>query len=452
MDQPLIDEIRREVTRRRRDLEQGNGEPRPLARSMPRPATWAPITCDRLDLQPGERPRARSVHINELLRFHDRPFVEAAYLAILGRPMDQRGELSVNYLRAGGSKLSVLRWLRDSTEGRNEGVELRGFTWLRLHDMLSNLPVVGYGFRWLWSLATLPTIVRYARHAHQDAMWRLDEVQRVSNRNAERAEAAELRRAGSGDNDGIGRLAHRFDGMRADLDRLGGRMRKFFDELDAGKPDFDFEDFYRCLEDKFRESSELVSGRQRPYLEAITQAGAGTPDRPVLDLGCGRGEWLALLRDAGLTARGIDTSDVFLAQCRDAGLEVAKGDVLPYLQSLPPASYGAITSFQLIEHLPALWQIRMVELAFRALRPGGVVIFETPNPEHLAVAALRFYVDPTHIRPVPSALLRFAAEYVGFENIEIRYTAPSDDVAGMLPGWSTYQDYALVARRPAMEG
>lgn len=218
--------------------------------------------------------------------------------------------------------------------------------------------------------------------------------------------------------------------------------------LDEIAPIFAGQDeFYASLEDRFRGSTEEIRKRQEHYVSFVQAAEAGIPEAPVLDIGCGRGEWLSLLQDHGKTAYGIELNEVFLARCRQEKLNVRQDEALQHLESLVPASLGAITGFHVIEHLPTNQPIRLVQLAFRALRPGGVLILETPNPEHLSVAALRFYLDPTHVRPIPPALLEFIARHAGFDNVRIEHRGPSRD-GEAAQGWSRFQDYAVIAVRP----
>jgi len=148
-------------------------------------------------------------------------------------------------------------------------------------------------------------------------------------------------------------------------------------------------------------------------------AGIGTPAMPVLDVGCGRGEWLELLRDRQLHARGVDLNRAMIADCRQRGLEVIESDAIKYLGGLPEASVGAVTGFHLIEHLPLEVLFELWDAALQALKPGGVAIFETPNPNNLFVSTRYFYLDPTHRHPIPPQLGQFLAESRGFRRVEI---------------------------------
>jgi O-antigen chain-terminating methyltransferase len=232
--------------------------------------------------------------------------------------------------------------------------------------------------------------------------------------------------------------------MKLELDLLRRRMAG----LRPGQ--LDLPSFYADFEKRFRGEQQMVRERQQYYLQFIDEAGAGTPEARVLDLGCGRGEWLTLLREHNKFAHGVDLNDPFLDLCRGRGLEVTKADALEYLTTCEPASLGAVTGFHIIEHMVAFEQIRLVQLAFRALRPGGVLILETPNLENLQVAAHDFYLDPTHVRPVPAKLLDFTARQVGFGDVRTEGRAPCED-GDAAQGWSRYQDLALIAFRSAAE-
>jgi SAM-dependent methyltransferase len=172
---------------------------------------------------------------------------------------------------------------------------------------------------------------------------------------------------------------------------------------------------YLELERRYRGTEEEIRERISAYLPWLKNA---APVLPVLDIGCGRGEALALLRDQGIPARGIDSSARMVALCRERGLEAEEGDAFASLAALPEGSLGAVVSFHVIEHLPAALLDRLVRLAYRALKPGGVLILETPNPLSMLVAARSFWLDPTHQRPVHPESLKLMYELAGFDPIE----------------------------------
>lgn len=176
---------------------------------------------------------------------------------------------------------------------------------------------------------------------------------------------------------------------------------------------------YGRFAERFRGTEEYVKAGQKFYLEHF----AGC--RNVLDIGCGRGEFLEMMKDAGVPARGIDLSEESVALCRHKGLTAEVADLYRYLSEMPEASLDGIFCSQVVEHLPPERLPEMIKLAVSRLSRKGVIAIETPNPECLAIFATHFYLDPTHTRPVPHPLLAFYLEEFGVGNIEVRRMAPA---------------------------
>jgi SAM-dependent methyltransferase len=175
---------------------------------------------------------------------------------------------------------------------------------------------------------------------------------------------------------------------------------------------------YVGFEDAFRGSSEDIQHRLRDYIPIF----AGASD--VLDIGCGRGEFLALLRENGVTARGIDLNDAMVAVCREKGFEATKADALSYLRGVPAGSLGGLFAAQVVEHLEPAYLTRLLEAAFEALRPGAPVVLETINPACWFAFFESYIRDITHVRPLHPDTLKFLLIASGFQQIEIRYRAP----------------------------
>jgi O-antigen chain-terminating methyltransferase len=226
---------------------------------------------------------------------------------------------------------------------------------------------------------------------------------------------------------------------------------------------------YVRFEDRHRGTREEIRERQRAYLDLFTGSGR------VLDVGCGRGEFLDLCREAGIEARGIDVDPAMVARCREAGLAAEQADALAYLEAEPDGGLGGIFSAQVIEHIPPEALIALVRLAHRKLRPGGVLLCETPNPACLTVFSGAFYVDLSHVKPIHPEAARFVLEAAGFRDVEIRYVnpvPPDGKLQRLEPFWYMRryeevflsqindnferlnqllwgaQDYAVIGRRP----
>ncbi len=176
---------------------------------------------------------------------------------------------------------------------------------------------------------------------------------------------------------------------------------------------------YLAFEEKHRGPGELVKEKQRLYLRRFV----GAPGR-VLDAGCGRGEFLELLREAGVPAYGVDLDAEMAARCREKGLEVSVGDLRGHLAGLPDGSLGGVFAAQVVEHMSTPELVSFVRLAHAKLAPGGVFLAETINPTCLATFSGAFYLDLSHTRPVHPEALRFLLEGSGFVGVELEFTSP----------------------------
>lgn len=213
--------------------------------------------------------------------------------------------------------------------------------------------------------------------------------------------------------------------------------------------------FYRDYEDIHRGSRELIKTRLHAYLPFITPLTALFQPASAVDLGCGRGEWLELLSEAGFEAFGVDLDEGMLAACRERGLAARQADAIRTLREMPDSTASVVSAFHVVEHLSFADVRMLIDEALRVLKSGGLLILETPNPENLVVGASSFYQDPSHERPIPSELLRFAVEHAGFKRAKVVRLQEAPDLRSasevrlinVLSGVSP--DYGVVAQKVA---
>ncbi len=222
---------------------------------------------------------------------------------------------------------------------------------------------------------------------------------------------------------------------------------------------------YVGFEDQFRGSTDDIRQRVSEYLPFFQGA------RDVLDIGCGRGEFLALLRDQGIQARGIDINASMVDVCRQQNLDVIEADALSYLRAQPDRSLGGLFAAQVVEHLEPRYLTGLLDVAFDKLRPGAPMILETINPACWFAFFESYIRDITHVRPIHPDTLSYLLIASGFQHVDIRYRAPypeHDKLQPIAPQASlgdtvdtlnanverlnrllfTWLDYAAIGRRP----
>jgi SAM-dependent methyltransferase len=455
------------------------------------PAPPAQNDSSAPSLQPEFRPRDDDqYHVNDLLKYHGGEFVRNAYLAVLKREPDEAGLAHHLENLAGGrlNKVDVLASLRSSPEGERAGVRIDGLALPAAIRRLGRVPVVGYLIQTAVAAARLPQLLRHQRQSEfyllaqqRQIVERYDRVHaRLSARADGAAEEAvrqrrvieSLAEQQQGAAERLTTFKHEVEShlaaARLYTDRSAAeltgrleeqarqlleRLRQTHEELAtqerrvtllleeararmAGGADQQFlraaaeeedhllDPLYASFEDQFRGEREEIKSRLRVYLPILRGAGV---TKDVLDIGSGRGEWLEALKEEGVQSRGVDHNRVFVAQCRERGLDVAEADALAYLRSLPDQSLDAVTSFHLVEHLPFETLVKLLDESVRTLRRGGLLILETPNPENVVVGSYSFYADPTHRNPIPSPTLQFLLEARGLSRVEVMKLRPRDE-------------------------
>ena len=488
-------------------------------------ASSTTVMHEPLALQPDFEPRADdSYHARDLLKYHDRDFVQNAYRAILKRQPDAAGfKQFIEGLRAGQlNKIDVLAQLHRSPEGEAKNVRVDGLRYPSLLRSLYRLPVAGYLAQLIVGLLRLPTLLRSQQQLESyliaqqqliadhfnDAHARLAIATEALASAQQRQQLAHdelsnrLTAARQNLDTNLAALSSHAEAMFAQLSRhtdslftqLGGHIEARFAETSAGLQQqkeaqhnrleslaSDLKDeterimekhqetraelalqarrismlledargqlrdasdnaqlqtlagedahthdaLYISLEDKLRGSRAAIIERLKVYLPLLEPAHIGGEGMPLLDIGCGRGEWLEILKAEGLNAIGVDTNSIAVAQCRERGFDAREMDALTYLRSLPSESIGAVTGFHIVEHLPFDVLMKLLDECVRVIKPGGAVVFETPNPQNVLVGSCNFYFDPTHRHPLPSPMLKFLVESRGFARVEVMNLHPS---------------------------
>lgn len=206
-----------------------------------------------------------------------------------------------------------------------------------------------------------------------------------------------------------------------------GRLQRAYSSSNQVLPDdysgapgrYDAFDYF-AFESRFRGAREDIRKKQEVYLPYFK-------DRSnILDFGCGRGEFLELLKENGIAATGVDLNADNVAVCEQLGLDVRQQDAVDYLEACEDNSLGGIIALQIVEHLSIELLQYVLDLAHRKMQPGAPFIMETLNPQCLMIYAESMFLDPSHFKPVHPYTLQFMAESAGFVNNELLFMTPSD--------------------------
>lgn len=459
---------------------QHNGTPNA---SSGEPAVFSPNPTpqngDSLRLQPPFQPkREKHYHVTDLLRFHGIDFVRNAYLALLLREPDEAGMAHYMDALASGyfNKIDILESLRASPEGRRNNVRVDGLALPVVVRRVGRIPIIGYVVRLMIAVVRLPRLIQ---HQNQVEFYLWPQLQRIADyENQSRREAAEAVAQVSSQVLDLSQqhealtqqhqaltqqhqaLSQHHEALTTRQVEFGNavdaRFAEFENELESLKADWDpkLDDLYASFEDRFRGEREEVQRRLEVYVPLLIDAGITSG---VLDIGSGRGEWLRLLRSKNIAGRGVDRNRVFIEECRGSGLDVAEADALDHLQGLPANSLNVVTSFHLVEHLAFEVLIKMLDEIERVLKPGGLVILETPNPENFMVGSFSFYADPTHRNPIPSETLEFLLASRGFTDTKVWKLRPWEEAklegdTELIRRFNEFfysaPDYAVIAKKP----
>jgi O-antigen chain-terminating methyltransferase len=429
---------------------------------------------------------------------HDQAIYQA-YRRVLGRDPDASGLAAYKEQLACGVPILLLAaHLMNSAEGRARGRPPTGFFVMRalalLHRLLRPMRL---GVLAVWAAKSLSMLYRRADAwqvalAHAGALKQIEGWQPILARYAGQLGAAQAQAAS---------LEQTVTELRTELAALQCRLQSEAGSL-AGTnsaktayaaPESEsivslaaLDAYYLAFEDSHRGPSEEIAARFEPYRQrlkdllrdgqqprvssvsasaqdpttSLDSLSAPLPASPrLLDLGCGRGEFLSFAQGMGFAASGVDSSAHMVGVCQAKGLTALQGDLVSVLADQPDRSLTVISGFHVAEHLPFSGLFYLVMQAYRALQPGGLLILETPNPENLMVATHTFYHDHTHTNPLTPTALAFLLRYLGFQKIETLKLNPypeSAQIPGLDPAAQRLnamvngpQDFAVVGQRLA---
>ncbi|MCK8687409.1 methyltransferase domain-containing protein [Pseudomonas umsongensis] len=415
----------------------------------------------------------------QLIQLEDEALARAAYPTLIGRKAENAElQSTLNKLRSGWDKFEVLAELRYSPEGNAHNADVQGLRRARLKNTIRRIPVVGklilsaYGMmlneaRNRHYIARMDLLTRQIKQhngellGHKDLVQNQHDVQQKylqelntylqdhqkvlqDHQNAlQEHHEAQKRQAEQFELFKEQQIAHLEaelkqsrtvqQELRARLQQLERQPRQVSVatphdtaaavpavlQHQSSIPD----SFYLAFENRFRGDAETIRGRQSyylPILDAIMPLSRGLP---LVDIGCGRGEWLQMLPE-NYSRIGVDLNSMNVEACHEQGLSAVQQDALVWLAQQPENSLAAVTAFHVIEHLTFEQFNTLLDECQRVLAPGGVIIFETPNPENLVSAATHFYTDPTHLHPLPPAFTEFLVEFKGFEQVQIHRLNP----------------------------
>jgi len=423
-------------------------------------------------------PASKKYDFSELLTFHNLDFIANGYAAILRRVPDLKGrDYYLSRLQDGTlSKAEILGRMRFSKEGRSHKIKVSGLFFPFIVQSSFKIPLLGRFLRIIVGIFNLPQILRNIQKLEQTLLRANDRMNNrlkillLVNSNLERRFATSVED-----------LQRDYQGVKLDVERVSayeaanrrklcaieqfsvGNLRES-NAIHSGQSSgsatakdssdglYSFpESLYVAFENTFRGPKSVIKDQQAMYLPYVKEALAQTGKKKILDIGCGRGEWLELLQENGYDGCGVDQNGISISENAVSGLNVECIDGLEYLALQVDDSFAFISGFHFVEHLPFSKLLILIDECLRVLACNGILLFETPNPENLIVGACNFYTDPTHCHPLPHPTLKFLLEERGGRDVEVILCNPNEnrelgsaELQNLLYG---PQDYAILCKK-----
>ncbi|OHE10575.1 MAG: hypothetical protein A2513_06870 [Sulfurimonas sp. RIFOXYD12_FULL_33_39] len=411
--------------------------------------------------------------------YYDEDFIHNAYNLILRRePDENKKNYYLSLLRSGKlSKTEIITSLYFSKEGMKQNVIILGIKKRYILSLIYKIPFLGYIAKIIFTLLTIPRFLERINSYENLFYSKLKIQENIQNNlllqletkssnetvaNLEKYFKLQLETKSS--NERVSDIQSELEMQREEItNKLKTKavikdfesylqavnyakdymkiteqnMQNLIDEAKKRLPDeifkqnellritgeekYQFDTFYVEFEDRFRGDRKEIKDKVKPYLSYMQNLPFKKEDIKVLDVGCGRGEWLELLKENDyINLKGVDLNRIMIENSKKLGLDVLESDAIDYLSNQEDDSLSVITGFHIIEHLSFEVLMKLFQESYRVLQKGGMVIFETPNPENIAVGAFSFYTDPTHKNPLVPDTAKFLLEYNYFKDVEIK--------------------------------
>jgi len=383
--------------------------------------------------------------IEDFTKYNDEAFIDNAYELILNREADVEGKKNhLERLREGKvSKLEIIIALHFSEEGKAQDITLDSAKRLYLLTQSYKVPFFGYCIKSFSAMVTLPKILQQVRKNENNIALQykqLNETLQAQNLD-NKLRFQELDEYLQKHEIEIQKLIdtqiakEKIDISIQSLTEIKKHITKLVEKAKKRLPEQKFtqnelesianeenhllDDLYLSFENRFRGTRAEIKNKVEVYLPYLDNLEFAKNELSILDVGCGRGEWLELLNENGYKkTTGIDLNRIMVTVAQEKNLNVKESDVIKHLKSLDDESLSVITGFHIIEHLPFETLMTLFTQSLRVLKKGGMILFETPNPRNILVGSSDFYLDPTHINPIHPLTLKFLVEEVGFLRVD----------------------------------